>query len=113
MIRKATGGRSHLCNGNTLEGFQTLIVDVEERVNQHGREGQVKFAVNGFVIARETEEEAIRVLQEIQRKANKEAVEAFGYAVKNAGASTTNTTGIWPTPNSMTLCNTMTDSKSS
>jgi alkanesulfonate monooxygenase len=55
----------------------------------------VKFAVNGFVIARETEEEAIRVLQEIQGKANKEAVEAFGDAVKNAGQSTSNNVGMW------------------
>lgn len=47
------------------------------------------------MIARETEEEAIRVLQEVQGKANKEAVEAFGDAVKNTGASTANKTGMW------------------
>ena len=47
------------------------------------------------MIARETEEEAISVLQEIQGKANKEAVEAFGDAVKSAGASTSNKTGMW------------------
>ena len=82
-------------NGNTLEGFQMQIKDVKERAKQHGREGQVKFAVNGFIIARESEEEAVRVLQEIQGKANKEAVEAFGDAVKNAGASTFNKTGMW------------------
>lgn len=91
----AAGSDYYFMNGNTLEGFQTQIADVKERAKQHGREGQVKFAVNGFVIARETEEEAIRVLQEIQGKANKEAVEAFGDAVKNAGASTANKTGMW------------------
>ena len=91
----AAGSDYYFMNGNTLEGFQTQIADVKERAKQHNREGQVKFAVNGFVIARETEEEAIRVLQEIQGKANKEAVEAFGDAVKSAGASTSNKTGMW------------------
>ena len=52
-------------NGNTLEGFQTQIADVKDRGEKHGRGGEIKFALNGFVIARETEEEVIRVLQEI------------------------------------------------
>ena len=91
----AAGSDYYFMNGNTLEGFQTQIADVKERAKKHGREGQVKFAVNGFVIARETEAEAIRVLQEIQGKANKEAVEAFGDQVKNAGASTSDKTGMW------------------
>ena len=78
-----------------LEGFQTQIADVRERAKREGRLDQVKFALNGFVIARATEAEAIDVLQEIQGKANKEAVEAFGDAVKSAGASTENKTGMW------------------
>jgi alkanesulfonate monooxygenase len=85
----------YFMNGNTLEGFQIQIKDVKERAEREGRLNEVKFALNAFVIARETEEEAIRVLQEIQGKANKEAVEAFGDAVKNAGASTANKTGMW------------------
>ena len=79
----------------TLEDFQTQIKDVKERAEREGRLADVKFAVNGFVICRETEEEAVQVLQEIQGKANKEAVEAFEDAVKNAGASTSNKTGMW------------------
>ncbi|KAL8911712.1 MAG: hypothetical protein Q9171_003165 [Xanthocarpia ochracea] len=94
-------------------GFQTQIADVKKCAKQHGREGQVRLAVNWFVIARETEEEAIRVLQGIQGKAKKEAVEAFGDAVKNAGASTANKMGMWADSKSMILCNTMTDSKRS
>ena len=85
----------YFMNGNTLEGFQTQIADVKQRAEREGRLAEVKFAVNGFVIARETKEEAIRVLQEIQGKADKEAVGAFGDAVKNAGASTSNKTGMW------------------
>ena len=78
-----------------LEGFQTQIADVRERAKREGRLDKVKFALNAFVIARETEEEAIQVLQEIQQGANKEAVEAFREAVQNAGASTANKTGMW------------------
>lgn len=85
----------YFMNGNTLEGFQTQIADVKERAEKCGRAGEVKFSLNAFVIARETEEEAIRVLQEIQGKANKEAVEAFAGEVQNAGASTANKTGMW------------------
>jgi alkanesulfonate monooxygenase len=55
----------------------------------------VKFALNGFVIVRDTEEEAVRVLQEIQGKADPEAVEAFRKEVQNAGASTANKQGMW------------------
>lgn len=82
-------------NGNTLEGFQRQIADVKARAEKHGRAGQVKFALNGFVICRETEEEAVRVLQEIQGKADPEAVEGFRQQVMNAGASTKNKDGMW------------------
>ena len=60
-----------------------------------GREGQVRFAVNGFVIVRDTEEEAVQVLREIQGKADAEAVNAFRDAVQQAGASTKDKTGMW------------------
>ena len=83
----------YFMNGNTLEEFQKQIRDVKGRAEAHGRAGQVKFAVNGFIIARETEAEAIRVLQEIQGNADKDAVEAFETQVQNAGASTSNKTG--------------------
>ena len=89
------GSDFYFMNGNTLEGFQTQIAAVKERAKVHGREGQVRFALNGFVIARETEAEAVRVLQEIQGKADKEAVEAFADQVKNAGASASDKSGMW------------------
>ena len=89
------GSDFYFMNGNTLEGFQTQIAAVKEHAKVHGREGQVKFALNGFVIARETEAEAVRVLQEIQGKADKEAVDAFADQVKNAGASASDKSGMW------------------
>ena len=85
----------YFMNGNTLEGFQTQIEDVKRRAKEAGREGKVRFAANGFVIARETEGEAIRVLHEIQGKADKDFVEGFRDQVQNAGASTSNKTGMW------------------
>lgn len=60
-----------------------------------GREGQARFAVNGFVIVRDTEEETVQVLREIQGKADAEAVNAFRDAVQQAGASTKEKTGMW------------------
>jgi alkanesulfonate monooxygenase len=91
----ATVSDYYFMNGNTLEGFQTQIKDVKERAKKHSREGQVRFALNAFVICRDTEEEAVRVLQEIQGKADPEAVEGFRQQVQNAGASTSNKSGMW------------------
>jgi alkanesulfonate monooxygenase len=58
----ATVSDYYFMNGNTLEGFQSQIADVRSRAEREGRLDKVKFALNGFVIARETEEEAIEVL---------------------------------------------------
>jgi dimethyl sulfone monooxygenase SfnG len=85
----------YFMNGNTLEGFQEQIADVRERARKVGREGQIKFAVNGFAIVKSTEAEAIQLLFEIQGKADKEAVQAFGNAVKQAGSSTGEKKGMW------------------
>lgn len=85
----------YFMNGNTLEGFQEQIADVQERARKQGREGMVRFAVNGFAIVKNTEEEAHRLLAEIQGKADREAVNAFGNAVKQAGASSSNQKGMW------------------
>ena len=43
--------------------------------------------MNAFIIARDTEEEAKAVLQEIIDKANTVAVNAFGDATREAGAT--------------------------
>ncbi|RGP81318.1 methanesulfonate monooxygenase [Fusarium longipes] len=83
----------YFMNGNDIEGFRAQIEDVKARAAKNNHE--VRFAVNGFVIVRETEEQAVRVLEEIQGKADRDAVEAFGEAVKQAGASTGNKKGMW------------------
>ncbi len=51
--------------------------------------------MNAFVIARDTEEEARAVLQEIIDNADPEAVKAFGHEVKNAGKASPEGEGNW------------------
>lgn len=87
----------YFMNGNTLDGIRNQIADVRARASQAGRAGHVRFAINGFVIVRETEAEAVRVLQEIQGRADAEAVGAFREAVRQAGASAAGGDGMWST----------------
>lgn len=47
------------------------------------------------MIARDTEAEAREVLREIIAKADREAVEGFGSAVRQAGQSTSDKKGMW------------------
>ncbi|MEZ0578802.1 dimethylsulfone monooxygenase SfnG [Nocardioides sp. MH1] len=93
---RGMGGRVadwYFANGNTPEGISEQIRDVTDVATVHGR--SVKFGVNGFLIGRDTEAEARDVLREIIDKADREAVEGFGGAVKQAGQSTGDGKGMW------------------
>ncbi len=83
----------YFTNGNTVEGIKAQIEDIREKAAVNGR--AVKVGVNAFVIARDTEEEASAVLQEIIEKANPEAVNAFGAQAKNAGSASPEGEGNW------------------
>lgn len=83
----------YFTNGNTVEEIKKQIDDIKEKAKQHNHE--VKIGVNAFIIARDTEEEAQAVLQEIIHKANIEAVHAFGDATKEAGAASKEGEGNW------------------
>ncbi len=83
----------YFANGNTLEGISEQIQDVTDVATVHGR--TVRFGVNGFLIGRDTEAEARDVLREIVDKADREAVEGFGSAVKQAGKSAGDGKGMW------------------
>lgn len=87
----------YFMNGSTLDGIRAQIADVRARATQAGRAGRVRFALNGFVIVRETEAEAVQVLREIQGRADAEAVGAFREAVRQAGASAAGGDGMWAT----------------
>ena len=55
----------------------------------------MKFGLNGFIIARDTEKEAKETLREIIAKANRPAVQGFHDAVQQAGNSTADKRGMW------------------
>lgn len=83
----------YFTNGNTLEGIKAQIDDIRSKAaaNNH----HVKIGVNAFIIARDTEEEAKAVLQEIIDKANPQAVKDFHTATREAGAATQENEGNW------------------
>ena len=83
----------YFTNGNTPEELKKQIDDIRAKAQQNGH--QVKIGVNAFIIARDTEEEAKTVLQEIIDKANIQAVHAFGDATREAGAATREGEGNW------------------
>jgi FMNH2-dependent dimethyl sulfone monooxygenase len=55
----------------------------------------VRFGLNAFIVARDSESEARAVVDEIIAKADKQAVEGFGAAVKQAGQSSSDGRGMW------------------
>lgn len=83
----------YFMNGGSLEKIGAQIADVHALAEAEGR--SLRYALNGFVVARETEAEAHAVLKEIIAKADVEAVKGFGDAVKQAGQATANKTGMW------------------
>ncbi|KZB82460.1 dimethylsulfone monooxygenase SfnG [Amycolatopsis regifaucium] len=93
--RKLAGRVSdwYFSNGKDFDGFSEQVEEVQGYAaeNDHA----VRFGLNGFLIARETESEAKAVLREIVEKANTEAVEGFRNAVKQAGSSTSDKKGMW------------------
>ncbi len=83
----------YFTNGNSPEGIKAQVDDLQAKAaaNNH----TVKVGVNAFVIARDTEEEARAVLQEIIDNADPDAVKAFGHEVKNAGKASPEGEGNW------------------
>jgi FMNH2-dependent dimethyl sulfone monooxygenase len=85
----------YFTNGNTPEGVKVQIDDIRAKAAKLDR--QVKIGINGFIIARDTEAEAKKVLADIIAHADKEAVNAFGDAVKQAGKASPEGQGNWAT----------------
>lgn len=83
----------YFTNGGSQENIRAQVEDIHHKSaqNQH----KVKIGVNGFVIARNSEEEAQAVLQEIIDNANPEAVKGFQHEVKNAGSASLEGEGNW------------------
>lgn len=85
----------YFMNGNTLDGVREQVVDVRTRASAHGRREQLRFGLNGFAVVRDTEAEAVAVVEEIVAKADAAKVRDFGNAVKQAGRSTLDRKGMW------------------
>ncbi|MHA3055998.1 dimethyl sulfone monooxygenase SfnG [Acinetobacter sp. ANC 4633] len=83
----------YFANGNTVEGIREQIEDLRAKAKQNHH--QVKVGLNAFIIARDTEEEAQAVLQEIIANANPEAVNAFADATRQAGSASPEGEGNW------------------
>jgi dimethylsulfone monooxygenase len=80
-------------DGKDFAGVTEQIVEVRDHARDANRE--VRFGLNGFIIARDTEKEAKDVLREIVAKANRPAVEGFHSAVQQAGNSAPDKRGMW------------------
>jgi FMNH2-dependent dimethyl sulfone monooxygenase len=87
----------YFMNGNSIEGVRAQIDEIRAAAAAERR--QVRFGLNAFIIARDTEAEAHDVLREIIAKADTEAVHGFGEAVKQAGKSTLEKDGMWAQSN--------------
>ncbi len=89
----------YFMNGNSFEGVRAQIDEVRGVAAEHprpaGQRYPLRFALNAFIIARDTEAEAREVLREIIVKADVEAVHGFGEAVKQAGKAAPEREGMW------------------
>ncbi|MFC9693241.1 dimethylsulfone monooxygenase SfnG [Kribbella sp. NPDC056951] len=84
----------YFSNGKDFDGVTEQLLDVRRSAADVGGR-EVRFGLNGFIIARDTEKEARDVLREIVAKANKPAVEGFRDAVTQAGRSAPDGKGMW------------------
>jgi len=83
----------YFMNGNSVENVKAQIDEVSAIAREHGR--RVRFGLNGFVIQRDTEAEALAQMEQIIQSADPAVVRAFGEQVKQAGASTADKIGMW------------------
>lgn len=97
---QATAGRVadwYFSNGRTLEDYTNNVAGVIAAAQSGARSATAapRFGINGFVIARDTREEAVEQLRDIVENAHKPAVEGFRASVQQAGASTAEKKGMW------------------
>lgn len=83
----------YFMNGDTVEGVTGQIAEVRKLSEPLGR--KPKFAVNAFVILRDSESEAADVLDEIIARADAAAVQSFRQHAQGAGSSTKERIGMW------------------
>ncbi|MFT3731810.1 MAG: dimethyl sulfone monooxygenase SfnG [Hyphomicrobium sp.] len=87
----------YFMNGDDIEGVSRQIAEIRKLAEPLGR--SPRFAVNAFVILRDTEKEAAKVLEDIIAAVNSDAVEAFRVHAQGAGSSTKDRIGMWANSN--------------
>ena len=97
---QATAGRVadwYFSNGRTLENYADNVAGVAASAASGDRSASrpPRFGINGFVIARESTEEAHAQLRDIVENAHRPAVDGFRNSVQQAGSSTGDRKGMW------------------
>lgn len=83
----------YFMNGNTVQAHRAQIQNVTRMALAAGR--RVKFGVNAFIIARETEAEARSELDRVIAAADNVAIASFKDDVKEAGLASPERKGMW------------------
>ncbi|MFJ6651791.1 dimethylsulfone monooxygenase SfnG [Microbacterium sp. NPDC091313] len=83
----------YFSNGKDFDGFTEQYDDVTRIAAEHGR--RTRFGLNGFVIQRDSLDEAEDQLREIVAHADAGAVEGFRRSVQEAGNATKDGRGMW------------------
>lgn len=83
----------YFMNGTSLAGVAEQVREVGGYAAAAGR--RVRFGLNGFGVVRDSEEEAVEVVEQIIAHADADKVRAFGEAVKQAGQSAQDRKGMW------------------
>jgi FMNH2-dependent dimethyl sulfone monooxygenase len=83
----------YFMNGNTYEGVAEQVAEVGGYAAAEGR--PVRFGLNGFAVVRDTEAEAVAVVDDIIAHADVQKVRDFGEAVRQAGQSARDRKGMW------------------
>jgi FMNH2-dependent dimethyl sulfone monooxygenase len=83
----------YFMNGNSFEGVRAQVREIQQAASALGR--RVRFGLNAFIVARDTEEEARQVLRDIIAQADVAAVNGFGEAVRQAGRASPEREGMW------------------
>jgi FMNH2-dependent dimethyl sulfone monooxygenase len=86
----------YFMNGNSPEKVAEQISEIRDLAAEAGRDpSEIRFALNAFVICRETEREATETLREIVANADRPAVEGFRDQVRHAGQASPEKQGMW------------------
>ena len=83
----------YLMNGDDLDGAARQIDEIRQLAAASGR--SPRFGINALPIIRDSEAEALEVLEQVIAAADATTVDAFAHHARGAGASTADRVGMW------------------